>query len=93
MATSRIRKSTSAHFEPKQLKRRQTNREWLQEAMAGTRYDQGGDYQITGTTDVQCMSWLVGQGVSAAEVRSTFLVIFAGEDANTRRNIMGYCEL
>ena len=87
----RIRKSTSDHFDPKPIKRREASA-WLWEAMFGTRYDQGGDFQIVGVTDVQCMKWLEGQGVAAAEVRSTFMVVFAGEDANTRRNIMGYCE-
>jgi hypothetical protein len=92
MATSRIRKSTSVHFDPKPIIRREASA-WLREALMGTRFDQGGDHQILGTTDVQCMRWLEGQGVSAAEIRSTFMVTFAGEDANTRRNIMGYCEL
>jgi hypothetical protein len=91
MATSRIRKSTSAHFEPKPLKRREASA-WLREAMMGERFDQGGDHQILGTTDVQCMRFLVDNGVSAAEVRSTFLVTFSQEDAATRKAIMGYCE-
>ena len=93
MATLRIRKSTSDHRDPKPFARREAPT-WLREAMSEImRYDRDGDFQVLGVTDVQCMRWLEGQGVAAAEVRSTFMVVFSQEDATTRRNIMGYCEL